>query len=170
MKVTRYNLFESNSSSCHSLCIQGRTNTLRSPKFHTINDNYVEAQFGEYGWGPDKIEYPREKLSYALTMIMMTEVQRCGYDSDEISYAMFLKTSGFKLLDHYIKSIGYAGIFLPSYEDLYETNRYYPYGYIDHQSYEDYSCLEDFFHDYGITVEEYFGNSDVYVIIDNDNR
>ena len=43
-------------------------------------------------------------------------------------------------------------------------------GYIDHQSHEDYSCLQDFLDDYGVTIEEFIFSPNVILHTDNDNH
>ena len=44
------------------------------------------------------------------------------------------------------------------------------YGYIDHQSYEDYHCIDDFLNDWGTDLVNFIFNPNVTVIIDNDNH
>ena len=53
-QTIRHNIFETNSSSSHSLCI-GVSNEL-SPSYLTIDyvDNCVHVEFGEFGWGYDE--------------------------------------------------------------------------------------------------------------------
>ena len=43
-------------------------------------------------------------------------------------------------------------------------------GYIDHQSCEDYGCLDHFLNRYGVTLEQFIFDPNVTLITDNDNH
>lgn len=59
----RRNVFETNSSSMHSLSVIGsdRMSTLES------KDGIVVVSEGEFGWGYDALTTPKQKLSYLVT-------------------------------------------------------------------------------------------------------
>lgn len=60
----RRNVFETNSSSMHSLSVIGsdRVSTLTTSK-----DGIIVVGEGEFGWGYDTLTTPSEKLSYLVT-------------------------------------------------------------------------------------------------------
>lgn len=62
MKTIRSNVFETNSSSTHSLTL------VEGPSWSTMVPNYGDKLIihgGEYGWGYDVLEDPYSKASYA---------------------------------------------------------------------------------------------------------
>jgi hypothetical protein len=63
MIKVRRNVFETNSSSMHSLSVIGsdRMSTL------TSKDGIIVVGEGEFGWGYDTLKTPSEKLSYLVT-------------------------------------------------------------------------------------------------------
>ena len=167
MKTIRQNCFETNSSSSHSLCI-GVNNEL-SPSYLSIDyvDNCVHVEFGEFGWGYDKTNNQYDKLGYLVTMLVETEGNSCKSMLD------LRNTEGFKSIEKVIKEYcNCDGIIIDSKIGPASWNENYTEhdGYIDHQSYEDYRSVQDFLNDYGITVEQFVFNSDIKLIIDNDNH
>jgi hypothetical protein len=74
MKQIRKNVFETNSSSTHSICI-ANTSDLIIP-------NEIEFKFGEFGWEIDKLSSIEEKASYLYTAL---------YAFDELDYIDELK-------------------------------------------------------------------------------
>lgn len=71
MIQVRQNVFETNSSSTHAICIGNDYNVKNLPK-------HILSYLGEYGWGEDILNSPDELLSYLLTLI-----NSFYYDSDE---------------------------------------------------------------------------------------
>ncbi len=63
MRVTRRSVFETNSSSTHSICVT-KSNRLDKEVPHVI------FKFGEFGWAYDKLTTTAEKASYLYTGIM----------------------------------------------------------------------------------------------------
>ncbi len=166
-QTIRHNIFETNSSSSHSLCI-GVSNEL-SPSYLTIDyvDNCVHVEFGEFGWGYDETNDQYDKLSYLVTMLVETEGNGCK-SMDDLRNA-----EGFKLIEGVIKEYCKCdGIIIDSDIKPATWNENYidHDGYIDHQSCEDYHSLQHFLNDYGITIEQFVFNSDIKLIIDNDNH
>lgn len=184
----RHGVFETNSSSCHSLSIRNsQTNydydCLR--KFHLADDNTIHAGFGEFGWGYDDYTDPYNKLEYALTMIVETECRNINNVEE------FFESEGFTELNSLIKDrCNCDGITVTSEMDIrhyhptkwddkkgkyvedYSITEFYVdhYGYIDHQSCEGYESLQDFLDDYGVSLEDFIFNDGVRLIIDNDNH
>ena len=167
MKTIRLNCFETNSSSSHSLCIKAR-NGLRD-SYLTVDDidNHVHVEFGEFGWGYEKTSDQYDKLSYLITMVVETESNDCKSIQD------LYKTEGFNSINEIIKEYCKCdGIIIDSIVGQASWNENYldHDGYIDHQSCEDYSTLQQFLDDWGITIEQFIFNSDIKLIIDNDNH
>ena len=178
-RVIRYGVFESNSSSSHTLCFTNKDAARRCTLdiLHDENEwaatyehrdaDTLNISFGEFGWGFETFIDEYTKLKYALTMTAETEDFR-----DEES---FYETEGFKAINELIKEktefkngvkmndefkLGHSfGGHKPAID-----------GYIDHQSYEDYKCLQDFLDDYGVTLERFIFDPDVILVIDNDNH
>ena len=66
MLTIRKNVFETNSSSTHSLVISKRDRSYDYEGL-IIADGVLHISFGEYGWGPAILKSPHEKLSYLIT-------------------------------------------------------------------------------------------------------
>lgn len=167
MKTIRNNVFETNSSSSHSLCI-GVNNEL-SPSYLLIDDvdNCIHIEFGEFGWGYETITNQYDKLSYLVTMLVETEGNSCKSMID------LRNTEGFQSIEKVIKEYCECdGLIIDSdvHPATWNENYLDHDGYIDHQSCEDYHTLQDFLDNLGITVEQFIFNSDIKLIIDNDNH
>ena len=174
-KQIRRGVFETNSSSLHSLSIH-RMGIYTPIKYDDIqdDDNMLHIKFGEFGWEYEKYSDSYHKLQYALTMVLETDARGAVCADD------FYNTEGFKEINELIKEkFNCDGIVI---EDRFETNSYYRAtwddeyvylscdGYIDHQSCEDYSSLQDFLNSYGITLEDFIFDPGIELIIDNDNH
>ena len=65
MLKIRKNVFETNSSSTHSLVV---SNKERSYDYELpVENGVLTIPFGEFGWGPDILVDPIDKLSYLIT-------------------------------------------------------------------------------------------------------
>lgn len=106
MKNIRRSVFETNSSSMHSLSIIGSSNMVSKDKFGKI----TRVKYGEYGWGYDRLSTPVEKLSYMIT----------EYKDNDYMFDLVIKT-----FEDYTGST----VIIEELDD-----GYYPKGYIDHQS------------------------------------
>lgn len=166
----RRSVFETNSSSMHSLTIRkGKTN---SSNLHIGNDNKVEIDFGEFGWEISNYPDQYSKLQYILTMCACTEGYNC------ITPDEFYETEGFKSISNAIAShCNCDGIRIK--DDCLRTGHwdycnedYLDFdGYIDHQSCEDYLSVADFLKQNNISsVEEFVFNDGIIVHTDNDNH
>ena len=186
-KQIRNGVFETNSSSCHSLSIN-KASKIEYDKdmfedwIHD-DDNKLHIGFGEFGWGYDVYNDPLNKLEYALTMVLETE----GRNIDD-----FYETKGFKLIDEFVRNTFECdGVAI---DDEIEKITHQPTkwdnekmtwvedlsrpvitwlssdGYIDHQSCEGYSCLQDFLDDWNVSLEDFVFNPGIKLIIDNDNH
>lgn len=171
-KQMRRSVFETNSSSTHSISIRKgdiSNSYLRVDPY----DNKIHISFGEYGWGYETLNTQYERLSYLCTMLLETEANKVFSIKD------IYETNGFKLIDEVISSkCNCDGIYfddkieINSYKNSKEEDVYYVDidGYIDHQSCEDYTSINEFLKDWDTDIENFIFNDNVTVIIDNDNH
>lgn len=140
MKVTRSSVFETNSSSSHSLtiCDKGK---LSIP-------TYLDFVCGEFGWEHEKWYDSQSKLSYVLTGVQYAV--RSMFPKmpvNENRDASFYKSDAYKnwmeQCDAIVKSNVYIswikdvlkGLNIEYYpEDIGSDSEYFRFGYIDHQS------------------------------------
>lgn len=160
----RYGVFETNSSSCHSISFSNDYKPITKSKLKNINKekeslstlidryNNLVIPLGEFGWEEREYNDARTKLQYALTMAYVTE---CNNMND------FEETEGYKDISSLLEEEIGCNLLIP-------TNL--EYCYIDHQSCEDYKSLRDFINDYGVRLYDFIFNSDVTLITDNDNH
>ena len=164
----RRNVFETNSSSVHSISIC-KNGTIQ-PSNLMVNEetNKIGVRFGEFGWGYDELDYQSEKLSYLLTMVAVTEGRNLERVED------FYELDGFiKLNEEISQYCNCDGIEVSDKMEIDEWNgKHYLDidGYIDHQSSEDYNSLKDFLESNRTNIIDYVFNNGVSMIIDNDNH
>ena len=161
-KKIRDGVFETNSSSCHAVSFS--KHKIMNFALPTPNeDGYLHMDFGEFGWEERRYNDPITKLRYALTMIAMVHRGEF-YNAEE-----FYELDDFKMIDEVVKNkIDCKGIIME--DSAFNSDWYEIDGYIDHQSCEDYSCLQDFLNDYDVSLEDFIFNADVILITDNDNH
>lgn len=155
MKQIRRGVFETNSSSSHSLAYSKKD---RGYDYNlSVDDNGVlTIPFGEFGWGPQILSTPMEKLSYYITDNLSNKFYGEKY-SKNIEDEIYEDTK----IEHLIRVIKKN---CPNVKDV----RFQPIdsnwsslGYVDHQS-------------GGTSNEEcdvkklIFDNS-IIIVIDNDN-
>jgi hypothetical protein len=154
MKQIRNMVFETNSSSTHSI-------TLRGLKDDYIIPNYtLRVAFGEYGWEQERYDAVRDKLSYAFTMIQYKIPE--GKDL----YFEIINSEYAKWICEMVKD------FCGQEIEINKNNSiYYPCGYIDHQSTD---ILDDFWSDdeneFKKNMKEFIFNSKYGFVTDNDNH
>ena len=171
-RQTRISVFETNSSSTHSLTI--RNGTLNNSNLYIDYDNMVEVDFGEFGWEVSDYSDQYTKLQYILTMCACTEGRKCitpeefyeteGFKSISNAIANYCNCDGIRVKDDCIRTEHY------NYDD---EDEYYLSidGYIDHQSVEDYSSVKDYLEKNNISsIEEFIFNDGIIVHTDNDNH
>ena len=166
MKVIRNNIWETNSSSSHTVSINGKENIT---KYAFVGDSKSLAVYlDEYGWNGDPCDDFMSKLEYAMCMVLMTEYPDFKYwDEDfDVNQTVLESLDGYQLLLNAVRTQ-----FPGCKEIAIKKNRgFYPYGYIDHQSCENYSSLRDFLEDWNLTAERYLFDYGVVVHIGNDNH
>lgn len=166
MRQIRQGVFETNSSSTHSLTFRGRYSPLSKSYLFIENDGFVHVDFGEFGWGYDKLTMQDEKLSYLCTMAA------CA-DSTMASNEDFYKNPEFIAINNIIKAkCNCKGLIIDTLIETYTGSdgascpRFD--GGIDHQSV--YRSLQAFLDDYNVTIEQAIFSDGVEIIIDNDNH
>lgn len=139
MKQVRRNVFETNSSSTHSICISKAPVTV---------DKHIHFRIGEYGWENDCVDI----ADYLYTAILEQ------YDVDELLKKLK------DILDSY--SIEYE-FEKPNYK-ISSDGRYkwLDYGYVDHSS-ETREFINAVLSDEDMLMRCLFGNSCVYTGNDN---
>lgn len=162
----RRSVFESNSSSTHSLqiSINDTWSTLEVDEF----ENKVITEFGEFGWEVCNYRDAATKLSYIVTMLAETHEDCCSMEE-------LYETEDFKLINDTVAEHCHCdGIIIDSNivvsEYLWDgkVHKYGDHdGYIDHQSVMSISNLLD---EYGCTMEEFIFNTGVVLHTDNDNH
>lgn len=169
MKKLRKGVFETNSSSMHSVVISGNSDDFDDfPKIG--KDGMVHIRCDEFGWyyegNYDGVE---QKLSYLATMIA---AQYLRYDYEEENLPEELNRENmewnedFVLVDNILVEYCKCG----GWVIQRRRGAFYPWGYIDHQSY--YPSIREFLeHECnGIPVENFLFSSGVELEIDNDNH
>ena len=167
MKQIRRGVFETNSSSTHSLTVRGKDSALSESYLFVKDDGYVHASFGEFGWGYDKLFSQEEKLSYLCTMVACTDSKMASNDD-------FYKNPEFQAISDMVKEkCNCKGLLIDSeitrYVSKDEKSSWPEFdGHIDHESV--YCSLQGFLEDYGVTIEQVIFSPGVEIIIDNDNH
>lgn len=176
MKVTRSSVFETNSSSVHTITIGETNKNLKADLEDAKKIHSFGLNFDMYEWGPDTVDTPWGKVSYLMAAIWCID----GYnmipddsdiwvhDSKMISKAMayIINSDGMKLIqeainDYYGKEI----------ELVWNDTSCAPH--IDHQSVEYYKSFNDFLKENNLdTVDKlrnFIFDDGSYIIVSNDN-
>jgi len=175
MKIIRYGVFETNSSSTHSLTLGKDKTLLDTLALPTNDNNEVIIKLGEFGWGPEEFRAQLSKLAYLLTMVAMTELVKEKIPDHISPLEYFRNTEGFKALEEFVQKFGYKGISTELINIEWKSHssggRYLDIsGYIDHQSCESYNSLAAFLEDEGCTIETLILGKTAVVKVDNDNH
>lgn len=149
MKAIRSNVFETNSSSVHSLSIVDSAYGINLPR-------YLKLDHEEYEWGYSKLRTPEEKFNYLIALVASNYGFTGYYDDDNISSEEFFNLEDVKRIIESVESKGVPILYAENYTE---------FGHVDHQSVvplDDFLC--------GIEIEEFIFNTKYEVIIDNDNH
>lgn len=181
----RKNIFETNSSSTHSVCLtnEPKYNWNELDEYVNSEDKRLHIKFGKFGWGYDEYDDAYNKLSYLLTMIL--EIRKAYFGQEGIkTLEEFYNLDEFILVESIVleHTSDCLGIVIDDSElkfnpydddniDINNSTRGYVShnGYIDHQSYEDYECLDDFLEQWDTNIEDFIFNESLRLVIDNDN-
>ena len=146
MKIQiRQGVFETNSSSTHSMCIHPGNK-------YVPNMSKLEIETGEFGWEEETYYGMDDKLSYALTYALG------GNSNKYIEMLNEVLTDNMPDTD-----ITYDGM---SYEELLDLDVSADFGFIDHQSLDEAS--EMFLSK--SNLEDFIFGRDSYFETDNDNH
>lgn len=163
MKNIRKAVFETNSSSMHSLAIDGKDEVNRPRQ--------VRGYFGEYGWGYETLTTCDERLSYVLTALaQLSDANEHKLETQEARQRLEA-FDRFQWLNEMVQDYTGTPIVME-----YESGGWYPFGHIDHQSFEGNfpDPLADFYStektDFQTKMRDFIFNDKYTVIIDNDNH
>lgn len=158
MKVKRGPLFETNSSSSHSITISPVEDSakVKKQRFNlSPNGESITIFGGEFGWGPDRFTDPMTKANYAFTYAFYIAIE--GRDYCPNGYYVDYKKKNFAMLKKVVEEKTGKKVFFPErVSDIY----------IDHQSSDVGSVL---FEDEQ-TLSDFIFNSASVLTIDNDNN
>lgn len=161
MRQIRRGVFETNSSSTHSVTVDH--NKGLSPNYlYVSEDGYVHAEFDEFGWEVWDYTDQETRLNYLLTMARCLNGNNGWYDEKEKKKGLkkFVKTNDFERISKVVAEYANCnGVWIDNSD-----------GYIDHQSYEDYDKLDDFLKEYNTDIEEFIFGAGVVLHTDNDNH
>lgn len=161
MKQIRRSVFETNSSSTHSVTILH--NGLEKNDMRVHEDGYIHTEIGEFGWEIADYKAQEDRLSYLVTMLAEKNGMYRWWSnkkSAKENVKELMSVPEFKRISKEIgKHAGCKGIIIDP------SN-----GYIDHQSHDTYSTLQDFLDDYGTDVVEFVFGRGTVVHTDNDNH
>lgn len=163
---TRVSVFETNSSSTHSLSVSGIGSLDDGGWKAMLSDDRtaIEIEFGEFGWGPEVYRDAPTKASYLLTGIASKFLK-----SDKNTESFILdeedmrESKHFRVLQNAIAQ--HTGI--SEIRFIKFPSEYIPYGSIDHQS--NGVWMEAFENDEE-SVKAFIFNSKSILVIDNDNH
>lgn len=146
-RKTRNNVFETNSSSTHAICISNKSNEnfFKNNDFLQYCEHPLPFTLEEYGWDFSVLNMPEEKASYLYTAI-------CDIYEDEELKNMITKLKTI-LIDNGIKYIF----------EVPKKNGWY---YVDHCS-ELIPFIEDILSNESKLLTYLFGDS--FVVTGNDN-
>lgn len=153
----RKNVFETNSSSTHSLVISAK-NRNYNYSLPVDDDGVLTVKFGEFGWGPKLLKEPIEKLSY-----LITDRHKIYYDWEHVptwkEFEYLISQS--KNIQEIIEVIKNC---CPEVKEVKfkKCDQYNPLGYVDHES-TGTSWSSD------LSIEEIIFSNKVIIMIDNDN-
>lgn len=168
MRLVRNGVFETNSSSAHSLAY--KNTVLRDYDYKPSEDlclsikelrltekpkeyemySYMPLYFDEYGWGYDVLRSPAEKLSYLMSSVYQYK-----------TWGVIKEDSFFKQVIQWLSELDIVVELPEEYGESSEVD-----AYVDHQSWN--VVTKDMFQ----TKEDlltYLFNNDIVIYIENDN-
>lgn len=143
-KTLRVGVFETNSSSSHSISICGIGQSTDS--LHVSEDGVCRIYAGEFGWEEETFWDAASKASYCLTFCKsLSDTGHC----EEMLRTVITKQTGCKAV-----------------EFCSNESKFYEWGYIDHQSH---SVCKEAFQDEE-SLRSFIFNPKSYLRTDNDNH
>ena len=159
---TRNGVFETNSSSTHSLTLSPNfENMITSPVSDLeIKQGYIVVQPGEFGWEEQDHWEVHEKISYLYVDAMYSAQGDVSIDPNDEYYRN--SNIHLKMIVDAVKEYTGFGVFFEKQEDKYN-----PFGYIDHQSL---GICGDVWDEGTNGVVRFIFSNDSYFKTDNDNH
>lgn len=156
MITMRRNVFETNSSSSHSLVVSNKDRGY-SYDLPVDEEGILTIPFGEFGWGPEILKTPIEKLSYFITDHAPYIEDDDKMDWDKLIKLVLQKSEDIRDAIEIVKSN------CPQVKEVKfeKCDEYWPLGYVDHQS-----CGTS---NDAASIEDLIFNNSVLILIDNDN-
>ena len=175
--VIRNSIFETNSSSVHTLILRKEPSNRylgKDDRDKYIYDGKIEIFLGQFSWGYEILSGFSEKASYLATMIAEKYKWLEDKETDSYEYRPMNKiiemTKEDPEWDDIVSAIS-SNFGIGSSDDIVlDCNYTTDPGdfYIDHQSF--YSSIYDFLEaNGGYSLSDYLFNKDIAVEIDNDN-
>ena len=155
MQTIRNNVFETNSSSTHSICICKEERNLNIP-----NKIEIDIKKYEFGWEYAKRDQTKEKLAYLIIGI----VNKSYTEGFEVGCTL-LKTL-MNYLGEWIDSVHIKGIEIITYNKQTYLDSYYVY--VDHAS--ELSELIDVLLNDKEMLKRYLFSIDSFILTGNDNE
>ena len=181
MKVCRKNIFETNSSSTHSLSTKRNKSGIYDFNFPMNNSGKVPLIFGrdyDFGWGYAEYNSSYAKLNYLACMAFECHNQMLSNNNRENLKNILdvLRIKDIQKLEKVMKENvkNFKG-FIVNEESFgrYQSDGWKDILYldnsIDHQSWEDYKNIDDFLKKHKVTLANFLFNPAVKLIISNDN-
>ena len=152
----RLSVFETNSSSSHSLVYSNKDRGY-CYDLPVDENGILVIPFGEFGWGPDILKTPIEKLSYFIT-------DHAPYieDDDKMDWDELIKLV-LKKSDDIRDAIKIVKENCPQVKEVKfeKCDEYWPLGYVDHQSVGTSNSAD--------SIEDLIFSNKIIILIDNDN-
>ena len=178
MKTTRSNVFETNSSSVHTVCILPVKEYFPARAglyFDIDDDNNIVVHMHEFGWSGD-CETPEQKLSY-LCLLIWTFLCRTDPSTDEGSF-FCANDKEYAKAAEIVENTDDFGRIRRILKEKFGCNdviisRDNCGGYIDHQSTDYYTSIEDWYEYHELKSDDDIYDFLVgpsYIEIDNDNH
>lgn len=188
MKSIRKDVFETNSSSTHSLVIKRNKSGVYDYNLPMNKNGLVPLVFGscfDFGWGPAEYRDAYAKLNYLVCMaFQIYQMQAVEHNRPPLCRPTdILNIKDIKRIAKVIsqKIPNFRGFFIGDMDEFYVCKSYNEnkpnelmidsYNSIDHQSCEDYMFLnlDDYLKRNKITIENFIFNPRVILSISNDN-
>ena len=162
----RRDVFETNSSSCHSITISNNTNNkLDYNQLNKYIDDFgvLTIELNEFGWGIASYNDANNKLAYlCLTALHSEKIENGWFWGNDQEYEE--TTEKFKQTESYNRIFNVLVNFI-DIKDIEFKNE----GYIDHQSLNDYG-IDGLLNSFDVSsLEEFIFNKKYIINTDNDN-
>ena len=152
MKLIRNSVFETNSSSCHSISV-GKSDVYEGVTPDEFNE--IKLDPIEFGWYEEEFDTPKSRMSYVFIYLR-------DWVRNEDKVVGMWETFNRVVKEHTGADKVYIQIRDSGYGD------YKIEGYIDHQSVE--SNDLDYLFDNDATLKSFLFDSTSYILTDNDNH